>query len=335
MSKNAARTCARTVTAGLVALVLTACGSSEESTGSGDGLGEGRSTAPNLPQDGEGVFDFTQGTMSVKDSLTIRLPEKLKTALGSGASDVLVESFTLTPHQLDGVEFCAAGVAVAYANDGENKLAQSQLASGLEGTGKADNAQAIRDRAGDLKELGDKVRANSTTDKDAVDELRQLLSDDGNDYIASAAFDMNMNGESAETTDALVDKVINKAVADFEAYAGEEQAKAGEVSREENIMARIAGTDAKPGNLDTADPDPGLYSTGDPSKYVLVQKCGANAFDDVNNVELRFPQIEQDGGDIDDLARAEVTVMKDGTMGVRDSKVSGMQQDVNGDWIAD
>lgn len=322
----------RVALSAVAALALVACGSSGDGGGgssgngqSGDGTGGGQGAQPSA-----NVYDFTQGGNAVKDSLTIKLPAKLKTTLGARANSVLVESFTLKPRTIDGGKYCGADVTIAYANGGQAKLAAPIVPPAYSSTGQEGAISKIKGRSTDLKQVAGKLRSQSPNEATAVYSMLQQLKGDSDESIRGAASQI-MDTSSYATTDALIDDVLNKAVTYFKGTAKAANDEAAKSTGGENVASQVSGYRSG-GTFDPTDPSRGLYPTSDASKFILVQECGVSPVDDVDNVDLEFPESGELG--IGPLARAQVTIMKDGTMAVRESKVIKFEMDSNGDWIA-
>ena len=100
--------------AAATALALTGCATSAP-TGNG---------APGGGQNNASLFEFqTPRYGSDSGELTIRIPDGLVDALGSGTGDLLVVSARVTPRELDSSKFCAFDVAIEYADGGAKVLA--------------------------------------------------------------------------------------------------------------------------------------------------------------------------------------------------------------------
>lgn len=76
----------------------------------------------------------------------------------------------------------------------------------------------------------------------------------------------------------------------------------------------------------------GVYVADDASTLTMVTGCSVDEFDTDDDVNLSFPSSRGTTGG--SVAWVKVTVMKDGTLTVRESVVDGYQMDSSGTWIA-
>lgn len=77
-------------------------------------------------------------------------------------------------------------------------------------------------------------------------------------------------------------------------------------------------------------PESGAYISEDASKILIVSYCSASLWEESDNV-VWFPVQGKEG--IDTLARADITVMKSGSLGIAAAEVGGFVVDSEGNWI--
>lgn len=107
---------ALTTAAAVTALMLAGCSSSPGESANGSG--------PEGEQSSQGqattVYDFPLNGMEPVgkgEQLTVVLPDDLKQAAGEEASSVVVESFTVSSHELQTAEYCAVDISVEFVSD--------------------------------------------------------------------------------------------------------------------------------------------------------------------------------------------------------------------------
>lgn len=94
-------------------LTLAACGSDPASSGDGGSDGD--------------TYEWQTNGIAPGEELAIQVPDALRDAAGAEADGLLVKSYELKAHELDGAEFCAIDLAVDYADDATDKLTQPDV----------------------------------------------------------------------------------------------------------------------------------------------------------------------------------------------------------------
>lgn len=173
--------------AGAAALLLAGC--SSEPAESDDTATEGSADAS---ASSGAVYDFPlngMGPVAPGETLTIELPDDLKEAAGDDATKVLVDSFTVSAHELDTAEYCAVDVGVNLVDDD----ARQTIISSFEGDSThADDTdgQKIANSTiyqGDIAPIGDLDEANPDDGVYASDDGSEIVAVD--DCAASASDD--------------------------------------------------------------------------------------------------------------------------------------------------
>lgn len=101
----------------------------------------------------------------------------------------------------------------------------------------------------------------------------------------------------------------------------------------ENLAKRLVTTSTvmPVGDLDEGAPSSGVYMSEDLATMTVVQNCAMAPSDDSDTTTIKFPV--EANGKVQTFASAEITVMKNGSLTIVDSKVDGYIRDSNGDWI--
>ena len=111
----------------------------------------------------------------------------------------------------------------------------------------------------------------------------------------------------------------------------------------ENAIGHVAGSntwnvEAQIEDFDAAAPELGIYSTEDGEGMTLVQDCAQSPMDDSTATTLKFPALGEDGPAKTrtyGFASVDMTVMKDGSLSIVESKIRDYVLDTGGNWLAE
>ncbi|MFD6176791.1 MULTISPECIES: hypothetical protein [unclassified Isoptericola] len=317
--KTTTRTLA-TATVGAAALLLAACSGGDGGPTSADEAGtdaHGRAAST--------VFDFPLDGIEPATDVTVVVPDDLREALGVQAGAVLVDSIHVTAHDLDGLDHCAADLAITYAD------------GGLEAIAGPVDAEAAAEEARDFAEHELLSAFDVSSLDEAAARVDDLIEQEGTGlrsqlvHIGLVGSDMGDLYEEGDTGAELVAKGISSA----EESAAEHARKVTATPVADRIAPALdlAETGAPASELDDAAPEDGVYVTDDGSTVTVVGDCAADPFDPDEAVELEIPATDDDG-DLTSFAEVQLTTMTDGTVWVGGS-VDDYIRDANGDWISD
>ncbi|MFE3461498.1 hypothetical protein ACFXKD_28485 [Nocardiopsis aegyptia] len=273
---------------GLSALLLTAC-----SGGQGN------------------VFEFQAEPIEPASGITIRIPDDLREALGSQADGILVDSVDVTPHDLDGLEYCGVDLAVDFADGGLDALAVETTASTREPVFTEEEADELAERFTD----------------DSEGLAAELDARGINLYESATPYAKENLEQHARNTDNVDTEELAYLLREEISVDGERT-----VPGWENLAGDLVDVDdiAQIADLDESDPRPGAYVHDDMETITVVTDCAASANDEDATVPFVFPETGED--DVYAFAETPITVMSDGTLGVTGT-IDGFQRDANGNWI--
>lgn len=300
---------------GGAALLLAGCSGGSDASAGTDDTGGGTSA---------NVFEFQTNGIEPSDKVTIRVPDDLRDAMGAEANGLVVDQLVVTPHEVEGVENCAVDLQIGYADGQPDKIISAGSQDGVKSQRETDLVEAF-----DASSLDDVI--------DELDEIIDSRTDQG--Y------------SSSQVTQSLRDQVKHPIALEYrDGDSGESLVKRyldqpeGAGASDINSVALALGRGASPGlaeqyhdvapasDLDDSDLKPGTYVSDDFKTMTVVDDCAASATDPDNAVELELTKANEDGK-LDTLAKMQLSVMTDGTIGVG-GEVDGYTRDANDNWIA-
>lgn len=282
------------------------------------------------------TYDFMSQSVPSTSGLTILIPQKLKDAMGSESGNLLVDSYQLAPHPLDGAEYCALDIKPSWVNGGIAKLKQpTSNASSNAADNVADidaNVEELMMRAGDMSggKRGEEalVAFYGPVAKGKMTFLNDLsLGVSSRAGQVSSFINEKAPSSTAPTYAALVEEL--------KAFMKEQGASrdASTNARPVSVVVGDAVTGSsqpKPMSQLSANPtDSDTYVAEDGSSLTVVTLCSESEFSDSRDEDIYFP------GTDGSMAEVSVTVMKNGTLTIRESKVDGYKLDSTGEWIKD
>lgn len=326
----------------VLALGLTACGGSDEPAPA-DQAATGVAPAPETnqgdteqdpgPADGA-VFDFTYLTQGPSTSMTVEIGESLAEGLGSTVDELLIERAVFTPRELDGVEYCAADIAltwkdpnkpeeIASSNQAETDLAEEKselMTKLLEVFGAATTQEFVS--------MYDAMQPGTPEAEAFAEAMQHIESGDAGEVSAIAVpANQTLNARGGRPSGA---EIVAEWEKELDNYFASEQGEVDSATGLTKVAEALGKRSVEPlADFDTANPESGFYLSDDYQTAVEVGRCARAAVDTDRAFywQLRTTDTE--------VAHVEVAVMVDGTVSIADSEVEGMMQDANGMWIAD
>lgn len=311
-------------------LALTRCGGgsgdpTQPDPGAGDPADDGSSSA---------VYEFTREPPGMLTSLTVAIPDDLREAAGPDAEGLLVDSVTLTPHELDGVKHCAVNVAIEWA-DGALELANKPATSQADADAEIEKwTNSFLDyfdveTTEEWIELAERAQGGDAQAGQTIAEGMEAA-EQSHPYAANATRELREQGLAFEPR-LFIEKMQELIAAD----ANKPVDEAAEESEEANVAREGLGIRSSVyplADLNESAPETGLYLAPDFASGINVGSCAANPTDDDATETFTF-RTSQDGEGAD-FAEFDYTVLSDGSITVVEAEVEDYERDVNGDWIA-
>lgn len=321
--------------AGAVALALAGALTMSACSG-GDKPAEKASSTSGGSQKAGQTFDFMAQSVPSTSGLTVLIPQKLKDAMGSEAGNLLVDSYQLSAHPLDGAEYCAFDVKPSWVNGGIAKLKQptSEASSNAAGN--------VADIDANVEELTRRAEGMSGGKKgeQALVAFYGPVAQGKSRFLSDLS--QGVSSRAGQVTAFINQKASSSTATTYAALVEElktfmkDQGASRDASTNARPVYQVVG-DAVTGvsqpktmsQLTSSPTTTDTYVADDGSSLTVVTQCSESEFSDSRDEELYFR------GTDGTVAKAYVTVMKNGTLTVRKGEVDGYKLDTTGNWIKD
>lgn len=282
------------------------------------------------------TYDFMAQSVPSTSGLTVLIPQKLKDAMGSEAGNLLVDSYQLSAHPLDGAEYCAFDVKPSWVNGGIAKLKQptSEASSNAAGN--------VADIDANVEELTRRAEGMSGGKKGEqalvafygpVAQGKSRFLSDLSQGVSSRAGQVTafINQKASSSTATTYAALVEELKTFMKDQGGSRDASTNARPVSVVVSDAVTGsTQPKPMSELSSNPtDSDTYVAEDGSRLTVVTLCSESEFSDSRDEEIYFPGA--DGS----VAQVYVTVMKNGTLTVRKGEVDGYKLDTTGNWIKD
>lgn len=279
------------------------------------------------------VYEFTREPPGLVRTLTVAIPDDLRTAAASDADGLAVNSVTLTPHELSGVKYCAVNLAIDWAPGAlelANKPAMTQADVDAEVKRWTDSFLQYFDvqTIDEWVQLAEQARS----DPQAAERFGSGMSLADRNHRYAGNVNHALSEQGVEWTPRLFLDKMNELILEEASLPAD---KATEATPEANVAREALG---KPGStyplaeLSESSPEPGLYLAPDFATGVNVQRCAAHPMDKDAEARFNFLTVTPDGSN--KFAFFTYTVMSDGSITVIKADVEDYQRDFNQNWIA-
>lgn len=291
---------------GGVALLLAGCSGGPAASTDGNDTDEASSS----------VFEFQVNGIEPAEEITIHVPDDLREAMGADADSMVVDQIVATAHDVEGVEYCAADLAITYVDGQPDGLVSAgsdagQRSQAEEALLERSEASSIDEIVADVDEIIADGKERGLTAQQIGEKIQMFAGIQGTFYTDGATGQEVVDGflsggSEGETTNA---GIITKALALTS-------------SKEPSALS----------DFDESAPEAGTYIADDFSAVTVVGDCAASATDPDAAIEIELPSVDADGK-VDTTATVRVSVMTDGTIGVA-GEVNDYTRDANENWIA-
>lgn len=283
------------------------------------GCSSGPAETPTDGTDGDSaanVYEFQTNGIEPSEEIAIRVPDDLREAMGADADSMVVDQIVATAHDVEGVEYCAADLAITYAEGQPDGLVSAGSDAGQRA--QAEEALLERSEASSIDEI--------------VAEVDEIIADGEERGLTYLEIGEKIQMHAGIQGTYYTDGASGQEVVDSYLSGGSE----GETTNAGIITKALGLTSTKePSELsdfDESAPEAGTYIADDFSAVTVVGDCAASATDPDAAIEIELPSVDADGK-VDTTATVRVSVMTDGTIGVA-GEVNDYTRDANENWIA-
>lgn len=291
---------------GGVALLLAGCSGGPAASTDGNDTDEASSS----------VFEFQVNGIEPAEEITIHVPDDLREAMGADADSMVVDQIVATAHDVEGVEYCAADLAITYVDGQPDGLVSAGSDAGQRS--QAEEALLERSEASSIDEI--------------VTEVDEIIADGKERGLTAQQIGEKIQMFAGIQGTFYTDGATGQEVVDGFLSGGSE----GETTNAGIITKALALTSSKEpsalSDFDESAPEAGTYIADDSSAVTVVGDCAASATDPDAAIEIELPSVDADGK-VDTTATVRVSVMTDGTIGVA-GEVNDYTRDANENWIA-